>query len=89
MSDSPCVCVVGLDVRLARDVGEEGLKKLLAEWTAISPGLSHEILKSDPLVEDSPTSGSWWETIIMALNDMYDVIVLLPNLMIIVQGCTI
>lgn len=82
MRDFPYIFVVGLDVRLARDVGEEGLKTLLAEWTATSSGLSYEILKSDPLIEDSPTSGPWWEAITMALDDLYDRIVLLPKLLL-------
>lgn len=58
-------------MRLAKDLGEAGLRSMLEEWTAASPGLSYEVLQSNPSLEDSPASGSWWETITRVLGDLY------------------
>lgn len=57
---------------MARDCGEEGIERLLKEWTLIAPGLSYEVINRNKLVNDTlaDDSNPWFRGLSKVLTSL-------------------
>lgn len=62
-----------MDIRVAKDQGEEGIRRLLDEWTS-AEGVSWEFVQRSPLLEDTRTDDDdpWWMLVKAVFEARYE-----------------